>query len=150
MPRPSYPPLFSRPSNIAHNKPSTTSWNCDILGGFSLRRPHTLRLYSVKCKDDWWIMNWKGFGTKRSRPSRGTVPAFTWRNWGKPWTNLNYDSRCANRDSNRAPPEYKPRALSIHSLLGDMILIVGLRTIMLLIWGLLSKMFSVWSTALRW
>jgi hypothetical protein len=30
------------------------------------------------------LMNWKGFGRKRPWPSRGSFPAFAWRNWRKP------------------------------------------------------------------
>jgi hypothetical protein len=31
-----------------------------------------------------WCMNWKGFGRKGSWTNRCTIPAFTWRHWGKP------------------------------------------------------------------
>jgi hypothetical protein len=33
--------------------------------------------------DDRWIMNWKGFGRKRSWPNGVTIPAFLWRDWKK-------------------------------------------------------------------
>ena len=29
-------------------------------------------------------MNWKGLGRKHSWPNQGIIPAFVWRDWGKP------------------------------------------------------------------
>jgi hypothetical protein len=31
------------------------------------------------------LMNWKGVGRKRSCHNRGTITAFAWRDWRKPW-----------------------------------------------------------------
>jgi hypothetical protein len=39
-----------------------------------------IRLYSVEWKGDKWMMNWIGF-ERSGRP----IPAFAWRDWGKPW-----------------------------------------------------------------
>jgi hypothetical protein len=30
------------------------------------------------------MMNWKGCGRKRPRPNFGSIPAFSWKDWGKP------------------------------------------------------------------
>jgi hypothetical protein len=62
------------------------------------------RLYSI----GWWTMNWKGFGREQLWPNPGTIPSFTWSNWGKSSRILNQDSQCHGLDSNRTA-EYKCR-----------------------------------------
>jgi hypothetical protein len=37
-----------------------------------------------------WLMNWEWFGRSRSRPNRGTVPIYFWRDWGKLWNDSGY------------------------------------------------------------
>jgi hypothetical protein len=71
------------------------------------------RLYTVEREDYRWIMmNSKGFERKRSWHIRGTTPAFAWR-LGKNTKNLSQESQCPGRDSNRASPEHKSRALPL-------------------------------------
>jgi hypothetical protein len=41
-------------------------------------------LHSVKWYDGRWTLYWKGSGRKRSWHNRGIIPAFAWRDWGKP------------------------------------------------------------------
>jgi hypothetical protein len=36
----------------------------------------------IRCE---WLMNWKGCGKKLPWSNSGTILAFFWRNWGKPW-----------------------------------------------------------------
>jgi hypothetical protein len=50
-----------------------------------------------------WIMNWKGYGMKWSRPFRRTIPAFAWRDL-KTTTDRTVRPR---RDSNRTSLVYK-------------------------------------------
>jgi hypothetical protein len=52
------------------------------------------------------------FGSKRSLPNRGSIPEFF---GGTEETHqyLSYDNWCPGRDSNRAPHEYKSRALPL-------------------------------------
>jgi hypothetical protein len=52
------------------------------------------------------MMNSKRFTGKWQRPGRGTIPVFA----VKDTRNLSYGEWCAGRDSNRAPPDYKPTA----------------------------------------
>jgi hypothetical protein len=57
----------------------------------------------------WWI----GMGCGKNDSGLIEVPARSdaWKNWIKPWKLR--DSWCPGRDSNRTPPEYKSRALSL-------------------------------------
>jgi hypothetical protein len=64
----------------------------------------------------WQIVNWKGFGRKRSLPNRGTIPAFVWRNWGKPPKTSVKMSRCPGRHSNREHPNCNQHGESVMSL----------------------------------
>jgi outer membrane receptor for Fe3+-dicitrate len=57
------------------------------------------------------MINCKAFGTKRSWYKRNTVMQFEWKNWGK-LRNTFQDSRYPGRDSKRALPWYKSKALS--------------------------------------
>jgi hypothetical protein len=50
------------------------------------------RLISIGWQDDWSMMNWEGFGRKRSWPNWGTIPAFAWRETHKKILTL--DGRC--------------------------------------------------------
>jgi hypothetical protein len=49
--------------------------------------------------DDWWTMNWKAVGRKRSWSIRNDIPAFTWWKWGKLHKPQGF--RRPGRDSNR-------------------------------------------------
>jgi hypothetical protein len=46
-----------------------------------LMMPLIPSLYSVGWEDNTWIMNWKGFGRKRSWTYRGNLLAFSSRDW---------------------------------------------------------------------
>lgn len=87
-----------------------------------------VRLYTVKWKDDSWIMHWKKTWKKWPWPYWGTVLAFAWRPWGKPrkgqsgqpcvlaeiqtqyFLNVNLQCHCYN---NLLSPSYRPS--SYHS-----------------------------------
>jgi hypothetical protein len=60
----------------------------------------------------WFMMKWKEFEIKHSWSKRGIFVVVAWSVWGK-LQNLSKDNRWAERDSNRAPPECKSRALSL-------------------------------------
>jgi hypothetical protein len=51
-----------------------------------------------------WLMNWEGFGRKRSWPNRVITQVFAWKCWGKPRKTYQY-SRCPGQNSNQAPPD---------------------------------------------
>jgi hypothetical protein len=44
-------------------------------------------IQSIKWKDDCWMMNCKGLGRLQSWPAWGTIPAFAWKDYGKPQKN---------------------------------------------------------------
>jgi hypothetical protein len=58
-----------------------------------------------KLKKKKWIVNWKGFGRKRSWSNRDSIPAFASKDWGKP------QLMCRSRL--RTPHECKSRTLSV-------------------------------------
>jgi hypothetical protein len=87
-----------------------TLWKFFFLYCFSLHYCMALpvgRVNSVECQ---CIMNWKGFGRKRS--TRGKSTAICLGRLRIITEHLSQDSRCPTRDSNRAPPEYKSRAFT--------------------------------------
>jgi hypothetical protein len=43
---------------------------------------------------------------------QGNIPAFAWREWGKPQT-ICQNNQCPGQDSNWAPPKYKSEALLV-------------------------------------
>jgi hypothetical protein len=59
---------------------------------------------------EWWMMkNWKGFGRKRPLSSRGTIPEFSWRCWGK-WRKFSIRiDGVPTRSRSQTHPEYKSR-----------------------------------------
>jgi hypothetical protein len=69
------------------------------------------RLCSVEWYHDRWMMNWKGFGRKRSWPNQDTIPAFAWKNWGK--SQKPQDIWCPGLNSNQASSEYGPGVLQL-------------------------------------
>jgi hypothetical protein len=50
-----------------------------------------------------WIVIWKGFRRKMSKPNWGTIPIFTWSDWEKPRNTS--AGKCSCRHSNRASLE---------------------------------------------
>jgi hypothetical protein len=55
-------------------------------------------------------------GTKRSWANQGIIPAFAYMYWRRQRKPLSWDNWCLGGDSNRAPSEYKCRALPLHQL----------------------------------
>jgi hypothetical protein len=55
-----------------------TVWRCN-------RLRYTTTLCSVRRFSDLWSANWEWFWRKWSPYNLGSIPAFTWRNWGKRW-----------------------------------------------------------------
>jgi hypothetical protein len=69
------------------------------------------RQQSVEYCDAWWKMDWQEFETTRTWPNKGTIPTFFLEGLRVTTENLSQCSRCPDRDSNQASPEYKLRNL---------------------------------------
>jgi hypothetical protein len=62
---------------------------------------------------DWWIANFKRYGSKLLWSNRGTISAVAWRDW----ENHKYaqsELSVSGRYSNQVPPAYKSSVLSLH------------------------------------
>jgi hypothetical protein len=70
------------------------------------------RHYILERWGGWWVMNWKGFRSKRQWLNQGTIREFIWRDWVKPY--LSQESLYHGQNSNSARLEYKPRRLLLH------------------------------------
>lgn len=62
-----------------------------------------------------WMTKWKGFWRKRWWRVAVNIPAFAWRDRGKPLNISSQDIRYLNRDLNRAQPEQKSTATPLLS-----------------------------------
>jgi hypothetical protein len=70
--------------------------------------------YNIQRRMVVWLMNWKGFGRKRSWPDRDDIPEFVFLVGLRITTkSLTQDSQCPGRDPNRARPECESRALPL-------------------------------------
>jgi hypothetical protein len=81
----------------------------------SLLRSQHLKYTYVPSKGR--MMKRKGFGKMRSCSSRGSIPVFASRDWGKP--RKYQHSRCPGRNSNQNLPVNKFRPLPLPSPLGE-------------------------------
>jgi hypothetical protein len=71
-----------------------------------------LRLYSVKWKDDKWIMNWKQRGRKWSWTNLRYYPSIWLEGLRKTTKDLNNYTWSLGQDLNSRPPEYKAAVLA--------------------------------------
>lgn len=70
-------------------------------------------LYSVEWYDERWMMDWSGYGRKRSWPKSRYYPYMCLQELRRTTGNLNQASRCPGRDSNRSFPEYHFKLLPL-------------------------------------
>ena len=75
------------------------------------RKNHIRHLFSDLRWTNWWKMKFQGIERKRFWFNRGTDPCLYLKAWIKP-QNLNDDNLCPSPYLSRAPPKYKPAALS--------------------------------------
>jgi hypothetical protein len=111
-------------NNLCHS----TSWTDDVDSArtslIRFYRRIEFHFYGVFCDDistsecialdNWWMMDWKSFGKKRSWLNRGSILAIAWKNWGIP--RISQNNSYFSRYLTLACPEYKYRALQLHVL----------------------------------